>query len=167
MMHSRGSDLDVLRLEEGFDERAAHAEQQIEVVVRQQPRKRGKTRGFVAARYALPIIPPISAIAYRAHDATHQGLAVLHVPREIRGRRGAHEHQFQRFHDFREDEFLGGLQRVLREIRLSESENVETTSLREAAARRANSVNSTRRVCLVRTSNTVCKWLLASSESKY
>ena len=35
MRHSRGSDLDVLRLEEGFDERAAHAEQQIEVVVRQ------------------------------------------------------------------------------------------------------------------------------------
>lgn len=57
MRLSRGDDLDVLRLEEGLDERAAHAEQQIEVVVRQQPRKRGKTRGFVAARHALPIIP--------------------------------------------------------------------------------------------------------------
>lgn len=61
MRHSRGSDLDVLRLEEGLDERAAHAEQQIEVVIRQQPRKRGGTRGFVAARHALPISPPISA----------------------------------------------------------------------------------------------------------
>ena len=170
MRHSRGSDLDVLRLEEGLDERAAHAEQQIEVVIRQQPRKRGETRGFVAARHALPISPPISAsptAPTMRPTAAHQGLAVLHVPREIRGRRGAHEHQFQRFHDFREDEFLGGFQRILREVRLSGSGNVETTCWRAAAARSANSVNSTRRVCLVRTSNTVCKWLLASSASKY
>ena len=157
MRHPRGSDLDVLGLEEGFDERAAHAEQQVEVVVGQQPRKRGKTRGFFAARHTLPIIPPFFAMAYRAHDPTHHRLAVLHVPREIRGRRGAHEHQFQRFHDFREDEFLGGSQRIRREVRLSESGNVETTSWSAAAARSANSVNSTSRDCLARRSNTDCK----------
>ena len=99
----------VARAEEGLDARGAHAEQQVEVAVRQQPGEHRVARRRVPARHALPSRPSHSA--YRAHHAPHQGLAVLHVPREVGRQRGAHQHQLQRLHDLREDEALRGLQR--------------------------------------------------------